>query len=382
MAYLAELAVGLRLNATHFQAQLSRSFGEASRHSGQFHRQAQKQTAETVAAFDRLTSSVSGLAGRIKGLAGLAGLGYSMSNLIRTSRHYGQALSDLSAITGATGEQLKALDMAAQHMGRTTEYSAPQAAEALRMMSSARPELLKTDDGLARLMTENAYHQAGLLLAQNSTRQRLQIHADAAAAEFNPAGEVDPVIRLQNQLTQQQSLYKGYYAEGLINRQRYDSLIRQSAQESADAQYQAALGLYSGQSRLHEMLISLTETLKERTSAVLTGLLTGARSFKESMQGLFASLAESVIKNLVDMAAQALITRTLLAGIMGFSGGAAASSGGAGPSGFTTGAFSHLSVNAKGGVYPSQGLSHRRNSIVDKPVFFAFSRGAGVMGEA
>lgn len=45
-------------------------------------------------------------------------------------------------------------------MGRTTEYSASQAAEALKLMASAKPELLNTADGLT-----TATHSA-LILAQ------------------------------------------------------------------------------------------------------------------------------------------------------------------------------------------------------------------------
>ena len=93
-------------------------------------------------------------------LAGLAGAGLSISTIITTSRQYGQALSDLQAITGATADEMKALDLAAQEMGRTTEYSASQAAEALKLMASAKPELLKTSDGLQQATN------SALILAQ------------------------------------------------------------------------------------------------------------------------------------------------------------------------------------------------------------------------
>ncbi|EMQ4404637.1 phage tail tape measure protein, partial [Escherichia coli] len=39
-------------------------------------------------------------------------------------------------------------------------------------------------------------------------------------------------------------------------------------------------------------------------------------------------------------------------------------------------------VNAKGGVYTSANLSAYSNSIVDTPTYFAFAKGAGLMGEA
>lgn len=41
-----------------------------------------------------------------------------------------------------------------------------------------------------------------------------------------------------------------------------------------------------------------------------------------------------------------------------------------------------ITANAAGGVYQSASLSRYSGSVVDRPTFFAFARGAGVMGEA
>ncbi len=41
-----------------------------------------------------------------------------------------------------------------------------------------------------------------------------------------------------------------------------------------------------------------------------------------------------------------------------------------------------LSLNADGGVYHSADLSRYSGSVVNRPTFFAFAKGAGVMGEA
>jgi diacylglycerol kinase len=49
-------------------------------------------------------------------------------------------------------------------------------------------------------------------------------------------------------------------------------------------------------------------------------MLTRTRSFKENMADLFSSLTQSVIKNLVDMAAQALVTSSVMQTIMGVVG--------------------------------------------------------------
>ena len=113
MADVASLAVGLHLNAANFKSQLVGAYGDANRQSRLFNQKAQDDAKKTEAAYQRISGSVTGLAGR---LAGLAGVGLSLGSIIQTSRQYGQALSDLSAITGATGNQLKSLDEAAQQM--------------------------------------------------------------------------------------------------------------------------------------------------------------------------------------------------------------------------------------------------------------------------
>lgn len=157
MADVASLAVGLHLNAANFKSQLVSAYGDAGKQSRQFNRQAQDDAKKTEEAYRRVNSAVRGLAGRI---AGLAGVGLSLGTIIQTSRQYSQALSDLSSITGATGNKLRDLDAAAQQMGRTTEYSASQAVEALKLMASAKPELLDTADGLQKATN------SALLLAQ------------------------------------------------------------------------------------------------------------------------------------------------------------------------------------------------------------------------
>ncbi|MDM3268424.1 hypothetical protein, partial [Citrobacter sp. Ce129] len=106
---------------------------------------------------------------------------------------------------------------------------------------------------------------------------------------------------------------------------------------------------------------------------MLTGMLNGTQTLRDGMIGLFSSLTQSVIKNLVDMAAQALITNTILKSIMGIGGslfgGAATASTGMAISSFG----SSVSFNAKGGVYDSPSLSAYSNGIYDSPTLFAFA---------
>lgn len=157
MGDVASLAVGLHLNAANFKSQLMSAYGGAESQSRRFNRNARTDAKKTEEAYKRVSASVTGLAGR---LAGFAGAGLSLGTFINTTRQYSQSLSDLQAITGATSAQMKLYDQAAQEMGRTTEYSASQAAEAIKLMASAKPELLNTSAGLT------AATRSALTLAQ------------------------------------------------------------------------------------------------------------------------------------------------------------------------------------------------------------------------
>ncbi len=161
--------------------------------------------------------------------------------------------------------------------------------------------------------------------------------------------------------------------------------MQKATKESADAQYQTSLELYRSQGEFQSMAVGLFETAHERSSNFLTSMLTRTRSFKENMADLFSSLTQSIIKNLVDMAAQALVTSSVMQTIMGVVGvGTSVVTGAAGAGSGTAiqNAASNFQFNAKGGVYDSPSLSAYSNQVYDSPQFFAFAKGAGVFGEA
>ena len=114
---------------------------------------------------------------------------------------------------------------------------------------------------------------------------------------------------MNNQLVQQQAQYQAYYQQGYIDKQRYEQLMQAATQESTEAQYKQAMSLYAGQSQINKLQIGLVDTMRERSTNMLTGLLTGTQSFKDSMVGLFSSLTQSIVQNLIEMAAQALLTK-------------------------------------------------------------------------
>ncbi|HAT7490939.1 phage tail tape measure protein [Enterobacter asburiae] len=120
-----------------------------------------------------------------------------------------------------------------------------------------------------------------------------------------------------------------------------------------------------------------------------------------SMSGLVGNISEALAGNKVDwedwsksvlasmqkIILNAMIVNSLKSsmgsggffeGLFGGSGGSEGST----PSGAYNSAASGLQLNAKGGTYASSSLSSYSNSIVRSPTYFAFAKGAGLMGEA
>ncbi|GJL05439.1 tail protein [Enterobacter hormaechei subsp. steigerwaltii] len=289
---------------------------------------------------------------------------------------------------GATQQDLqRALLMNAENYQKQRNELAEQyspARSAINKEKEASQELKSLLD--ARLLTEKEYMAARVTLSQETSRQILQAQANALSApRLELAGDVDPLAQQRNQLAQQQSLVETYYRNGALSKQQYEMLMQKSSKDSADAQYQTALELYRSQSEFNNLAIGLVEATRERTTNVLTGLLTKTQTFKEGVINLFSTLTQSIIQNLVDMAAQALVTNTILSSIMGVGSSVLGGVGGstAGSSGTAIADYgSNFQFNAKGGVYSSSDLSAYSGQVVDNPTFFAFAKGAGVMGEA
>lgn len=116
---VGELEVELKSNTLHFDEGLeksekkARSFSEIARDA--------IVTNIATKAFDAVTE-------------GLSKLG---SGVINTGMQFEAAMSEVSAISGATGDDLALLEKTARDFGSTTQFSASEAADALKYMSLA-----------------------------------------------------------------------------------------------------------------------------------------------------------------------------------------------------------------------------------------------------
>ncbi|MFI3665953.1 phage tail tape measure protein [Citrobacter braakii] len=100
--------------------------------------------------------------------------------------------------------------------------------------------------------------------------------------------------------------------------------------------------------------------------------------------------ASSVLQSMQKIILNAMLVDSLrsasnsgfFSSIGGMFGAGAGAASGSTPSGAYNSAASGIKLNAKGGAYASESLSTYSNSIVSTPTYFAFAKGAGLMGEA
>ncbi|MGB2539596.1 phage tail tape measure protein, partial [Hafnia paralvei] len=126
-----------------------------------------------------------------------------------------------------------------------------------------------------------------------------------------------------------------------------------------------------------------TASLVSNTMSGFVDTLSGALSGNKTS---WEDWSKSVLQSMQKVILNAMLVNSIKglggAGFMSmFSGGSSAGAGDAGGL-FSSGAFDNLTLNAKGGAYASEGLSAYSNSIVNTPTYFAFAKGAGLMGEA
>ena len=117
------------------------------------------------AALQEATGGLNGVEGKTKSAtasflkfasvtAAAGAVGLALKGSIAITAKFQSAISDLSAITGASGKDLEFLSDKAKEMGATTTKSASEAAEAMKLMASAKPDLLENAAALASVTKE------------------------------------------------------------------------------------------------------------------------------------------------------------------------------------------------------------------------------------
>ncbi|WP_079918918.1 phage tail tape measure protein [Salmonella enterica] len=234
-------------------------------------------------------------------------------------------------------------------------------------------------------------------LTEEESRVRQQ-HAMALATMGmgdQQRGRYDERLKIQQQYQDKlEQLKRDSKAKGTYGSDEYrqaeqalkGSLDRRLA-EWADynAKVDAAQGDWTlGASRALDNFLAQGGNVAGMTENVFTnafnGMADSIANFAVTGKGSFRSLTVSILADLAKMEARIAASKLLGSVLAMF--GFGTSAGGSTPSGAYSSAALSVIPNADGGVYRSAGLSQYSGSIVNRPTFFAFAKGAGVMGEA
>jgi TP901 family phage tail tape measure protein len=149
-----------------------------------------KGVTQTKQAMDGLGKST-GLATKAIGLFGAAfagiGIASTFKKITQDTMAFTKSISELSAITGATGKDLEFYEKQAALIGKTTTLSASQAATAFKLIASAKPDLLQNSEALAAVTKEavKLAEAAGVDLADAASTVGVSLNqfgADASEA--------------------------------------------------------------------------------------------------------------------------------------------------------------------------------------------------------
>ncbi|HIC4745846.1 TPA: phage tail tape measure protein [Salmonella enterica subsp. enterica serovar Bareilly] len=225
------------------------------------------------------------------------------------------------------------------------------------------------------------------------------------------------------------------YGQGIRMRERMQEMLRireEFQQKNVDLQRQYQSGDISEDLYRQELALNkryLDERLRDQEAYYLasdaqrsdwtTGMREGFANWADTasdyasqsadlvnnaMSGLVGNISDALAGNKVDwedwassvlQSMQKIILNAMLvdslrsasnsgffSSIGGMFGAGAGAASGSTPSGAYNSAASGIKLNAKGGAYASESLSAYSNRIVSTPTYFAFAKGAGLMGEA
>ncbi|EAQ0499908.1 phage tail tape measure protein, partial [Salmonella enterica] len=228
-------------------------------------------------------------------------------------------------------------------------------------------------------------------LADEESRVRQQ-HAMALATMGmgdQQRGRYEERLKIQQQYQDKlEQLKRDSKAKGTYGSDEYRQ-AEQELQASLDrrlaewADYNAKVDTASGDwtlgaSRALDNFMAQGSDVAGMTENVFTdafnSMADGIANFALTGKMDFRSFTVSILADLAKMEARIAASK-LLGSVLGMFG-AGASAGGSTPSGAYSSAALSVIPNADGGVYRSAGLSQYSGSIVNRPTFFAFARGA------
>ncbi|EDX1122185.1 phage tail tape measure protein [Salmonella enterica] len=250
-----------------------------------------------------------------------------------------------------------------------------------------------------KIREQLAAYEANLADANASSRASNQAELTGYGQGSRMRERMQEMLRIREEFQQKNVELQRQYQSGDISEELYrqeldlnkrylDERLRdQEAYYSAsDAQRSNwTAGMREGFANWADTASDYASQSADLVNNAMTGLVGNISDALSGNKVDWEDWASSVLQSMQKIILNAMIVNSLQSSMGGsgfLSGLFGGSAGGSTPSGAYNSAASELQLNAKGGAYASASLSAYSNSIVSSPTYFAFAKGAGLMGEA
>nr|ELR5113015.1 hypothetical protein [Providencia stuartii] len=196
---------------------------------------------------------------------------------------------------------------------------------ALEANATATAEKLKSDEIeqldrqlKANLVTEEQYQKRRAEINAEYSRKIAEENAKSVITPTQEmAGQLDPVQRLANENAQKLALIQEYVNQKVLTEEQGLALMNAANREYEQSRFDAMWGLWKGQNDLNNLMGTAIDSLSSGTATAVSAMLSGTQSTGDAMRNLANTALNAMIQQLMQMAVQALITRTILGTFMG-----------------------------------------------------------------
>ncbi|EEX4504191.1 phage tail tape measure protein [Escherichia coli] len=359
---------------------------------------AQNALNSTTAVGSRLMSGALGLVGGVPGLVMLGAAAWytlyqNQEQARESARQYALTIDEIAHKTPSMS-----LPEASDNEGRTREALTEQ-----NRLIDEQASRVKT---LTEIQKQELLRNAALI-DQKKIREQLRAreetlkndNADARAsndAELLGYGQGERVRERMRELQQIRDGYRqkdanlqSQYQTGDISEDFYRQALAQNAQYLSERLKDQEAFYAESDAQRADWQKGLQEGLSNWVDSASDYASQAAQLATDGISGMVNNITEMLNGNKVEWRSWAAsilqeISKVLMnaAIVNGIKMAANSMSGAGGFFGSIGNWLGGAVANAKGGVYTSANLSAYSNSIVDTPTYFAFAKGAGLMGEA
>ncbi|WP_260242089.1 tape measure protein [Morganella morganii] len=155
------------------------------------------------------------------------------------------------------------------------------------------------------LITEEQYQKRSIELKAEHARKTAEINAKSAVTPVQDmVAQVDPVQALANEHAQKLALIKDFENQKVITAQQSLELMNAANTEYEDARLNAQWEIWRNQSQANQFLADGLDALGQRSSNVLTGLVTGTQNLNDAFRNVASTIIDEAVGALVQMGMQ------------------------------------------------------------------------------